>query len=304
MRTFLLTLLLIFLAFPLRAADRVWTPETLPMVHLQDMRRYVCNPDGILSEAVTDSIDALLFRLEKQKGVESVVVAVQKVEDGDCYTFAINLGRKYGVGSKKQQSGLVVVLSTEDRKYYILTGYGLEGTLPDAVCKRVENRLMVPAFKKGDWDKGMLLGIKALSGYILGDESLTPDQQGDDEDDLVGLLVLGVFIIVFIIVILVSSARKCPRCGKKALTKSMEKFLYTKGGWDYYQVISTCKHCGYSESKVERREHQDNDDSGLLAAAAMGSILSHRGGGGFGGGFGGGSFGGGGFGGGGAGGSF
>ena len=64
-----------------------------------------------------------------------------------------------------------------------------------------------------------------MSGYILSNESLTPDQQGDDEDDLVGLLVLGVFIIVFIIVILVSSARKCPRCGKKALTKSMEKFM-------------------------------------------------------------------------------
>jgi uncharacterized protein len=297
--------ILLLVSLPFRALAEVWTADNLPMVHLQDARRYVCNPDGVLSEATVDSMDAVLGHLEKTRGVQSVVVVVKEVADGDCYTFGMNLGRKYGIGSKKQQSGLIVVLSTEDRKYYILTGFGLEGSLPDAICKRIENRVMVPLLKEGDWDGAMLQGVKAISGYLQGDKSLKAEMEDDDSGSPVGLFVLLFFIVVFVLIMLLSNALKCPRCGKKALVKTAEKFLYTSGGWDYFQVISTCKHCGYSESIKVRRKHEDNDGGGLLTGILLGSMLGGRGGGsGFGGGFSGGSFGGGGFGGGGAGGGF
>ena len=299
--------LCILALLPLRVAGEAWTADNLPMVHLQDARRYVCNPDGVLSQTAVDSMDAVLGNLEATKGVQSVVVVVKEVADGDCYTFGMNLGRKYGIGSKKQQSGLIVVLSTEDRKYYILTGFGLEGALPDAVCKRIENRIMIPLLKAGDWDGAMFQGVKAISGYLQGDKSLKAEMDDSDEGSGVGLFVLLFFIVIFIVIMLRSNARKCPRCGKKTLVKTAEKYLYTSEGWDYFQVISTCKHCGYSESVKVRRKHEDNNGGGLLAGMLLGSMLGSRGDGGsdFGGGFGGGgSFGGGGFGGGGAGGGF
>ena len=53
------------------------------MVHLKDARRYVCNPDGVLSQAAVDSTDLLLQALEKEKGVETVVVVVEEEEESD-----------------------------------------------------------------------------------------------------------------------------------------------------------------------------------------------------------------------------
>ena len=299
-------LFVLMLLLPLQGGAEVWTADNLPMVHLQDARRYVCNPDGVLSPAAVTRMDEVLGNLEKTKGVQTVVVAVKQVADGDCYTFGMNLGKKYGVGSKKQQSGLIIVLSTEDRKYYILTGFGLEGALPDAICKRIEHRVMVPYLKKGDWDGAMTGCVQSVSAYLEGDTSLLAEEEDGGNTSWGGFFLLLVFILIFMGVLLRDHAHKCPRCGKKTLVKTAEKFLYTDREWDYYQVIYTCKHCSYSESAKEHRRHEDGGGGGgLIAGAILGSMLGSRGGGfGGGGGFSGGSFGGGGFGGGGAGGDF
>jgi uncharacterized protein len=306
-RLLLLFCLLLPALFAQGAAATVWTADNIPMVHLQDARRYVCNPDGVLSAAATDSIDAMLYQLEHTRGVQSVVVAVRRVKDADCYQFAMALGRKYGVGSKRQNTGLIVVLSTEDRRYQIIVGEGLEGTLPDAICKRIENRLMVPQLKAADWDGAMKQGVGALCRYIEGDAQLKAglDSDTDDGDDAVSLVMMLVFIFIFVASILFSRRRRCPNCHRRSYVKVSRTFLYTQGGWDYYRVVYACRRCGYTHVDTERDSHSDNDGGALLTGAVLGSLLGGRGGGGsFGGGFGGGSFGGGSFGGGGAGGGF
>ena len=315
MKYLLHTLIMWLCLIPLwsMAETKVWSADEVPMVHLQDARRYVCNPDGVLSQAAVDSMDLRLFQLEQTKGVQSVVVVVKRVENGDCYEFGMDLARKDGVGSKKQNTGLVFVLSTEDRRYYILTGYGLEGTLPDAICRRIEYTYMDPLLKQGDWDGAMTAGVRALCGYIEKDPELVAELAGDDDDAagaVVGILLLTLFVLAFLFVIVWSRYQKCPQCGKRAYTTTGEHYLYPRGGWDYFRVTQVCQSCKYTQSKVARRPHRDDSDDGLLAGAVLGSILSSGrgggsyGGGGFGGGFGGGSFGGGGFGGGGAGGGF
>ena len=138
-------------------------------------------------------------------------------QGGDAYRFGIDLGRKYGVGDKEKRTGLVVVLSTEDRTYQILTGYGLEGTLPDAICRRVENRVMVPLLKQGKWDAAMLSTMRALDTYIRRDGSLRPGAT-EKADDRSAWMALPVALVVLIILIGVFSlanhkkTRRCPRC--------------------------------------------------------------------------------------------
>ncbi len=279
-----------------------WTAETLPMVHLEDARRYVCNPENILRQETTDSIDAILYRLEHTKGVQSLVAVVKCIEGGDAYRFGMELARKYGVGSKKQNTGLIVILSTEDRKYQILTGNGLEGTLPDVICHRIEQQYMVPCLRQGNWDAAMLNGITAIGGYIDGDEELKAEVSDADElsDVLVTMLLMGA-IALFIFFLMMSSARKCPKCGKRSLSVVSRTFLYAKGNYKYYRVVRRCKQCGHN---VTTNEQTENEDVVALTGTVFGSILGN-GRGGRGGGFdGGGSFGGGSFGGGGAGGSF
>ena len=130
------------------------------MVHLQDARRYVSNPDGILSETTVYAIDTTLYALERETGIQTLVVAVGQIEGGDCFDFAYRLGRENGVGRKETDNGLVILLVTGERCIQFATGYGLEGDLPDAICKRIQVRYMNPHFSKDEWDAGMLEGVR------------------------------------------------------------------------------------------------------------------------------------------------
>lgn len=304
--------LLVMVMLPLMAiAQRAWTAETLPMVHLQDARRYVCNPEGILSQAAVDSTDALLAKLEKEKGIESVVVCVGHLEGGDPYQFGMDLARKYGIGDKKQRTGLIVILATGDRKYQILTGNGLEGSLPDAICRRIQNRVMVPLLKQGDWNNAIFLTMKSIDAYVRNDPSLMPKEAaGDSSDEMPGSvkgLILATFvmaIMLFFFYIKAERSSVCPHCHKRKLRIVKAKKI-TINGRRYIRYTYRCAACGYTED----RDRIDNNGEGLGTGGAFGfpfffGGIGGRGGSDGGGGFSGGSFGGGSFGGGGSGGSF
>lgn len=305
---FFIVLLASVFSTPLQA--EVWTADKLPMVHLQDHRRYVCDPENILTPTVRDSIDALLYALETEKGVQSVVAIVGQVENEDCYQFGMDIGRKYGVGSKTQRTGLVVVLSTRDRCYYILTGHGLEGSLPDAICRRIENQYMVPALKKGNWDQAMFQGISAITRYLHKDPTLFSERgngirQSEVNDQLYALFIVVVVLLIFFIVFWSKHQRKkCPRCGKYQLEPTSSSLIKKAHAPGKKHVIYVCRHCGYTVT----REEDDNDHLHRGGGSMLPPFIflggRPRGGGGFGGGFGGGSFGGGSFGGGGSGGRF
>ena len=140
--------LILLINVPLLA--KKYTIQEIPMVHLQDRTRYVSNPDNILTPSTVSDIDHILYALEQKTGIQVLVVAVSGIEGGDCFDFAYRLGKENGVGQKERNNGLVILLSTEERCIQFATGYGLEGVLPDAICKRIQNRYMVNHFGKGD----------------------------------------------------------------------------------------------------------------------------------------------------------
>ena len=306
-----LTILCMILVAALHAAT--YTPESLPIPYLQDKTQYVSNPDGILSQEAVDSLNFWLGKMEAEHGVQTVLAVVERIEGGDTYEFCMALGRKYGIGSKDQNSGLIILLSTGDRAYYILTGRGLEGTLPDAICKRIENHQMLPALREGEWDEAMLNTVRAIVLYVDGDESLVGSSDFDDNDDAIALIVficcMAFGISLIILAIWLDNRKKsyCPSCHQYKMKKirsytTKNKRLGIRTHHDTYR----CSNCNF----VKERHWDEDLHSGTGAAAAGGalggSIFGGGGGRSFGGGgfFGGGSFGGGSFGGGGAGGHF
>ena len=115
----------------------------VPMVHLMDRTRYVSNPDNILSQEAVAVMDSMLYALEEKTGIQAIVVALTGIEGGDCFDFAYRLGKENGVGEKGRDNGLVILLSTDERCVQFSTGYGLEGIMPDAICKRIQQKYMV-----------------------------------------------------------------------------------------------------------------------------------------------------------------
>ena len=165
MKKLIITLSL-FVCFFTQAKE--YTIKEIPMVHLQDRTRYVSNPDDILSPSSVSTMDSILYALEQKTGIQTLVVAVTGIEGGDCFDFAHRLGQEWGVGQKGRDNGLVILLSTDERCVQFATGYGLEGVLPDAICKRIQSRYMVEHLGKDDWDAGMVEGIRAVNSYLDG----------------------------------------------------------------------------------------------------------------------------------------
>lgn len=304
----------------LQIAARTWKPEEVPIPYLQDARRYVSNPENILSTTAVDSLDRMLFALERDKGVQTVVMVLDKLEGDDPYEFAMAVARKYGVGNKEKRTGLVVVLATGDRSYYFLTGNGLEAIITDGLIQQIEDRIFIPELKKENWDGAMVKAMSAIDQVCRGDDSLVRGKSSTDDGDA-GWILLFILLVgsVFIVSIIYTSekAKKapkvCPKCGQKEYRWKSEytSRSYRKG--HRTRVVQTfyhCSACGYEDSKREEHDDDFNASGAMLAGSILGEMARgrHRSGGwgsGLGGGgFGGGSFGGGSFGGGGGGGRF
>lgn len=287
----------------LKSLAIVYTPDNLPMPYLQDERRHTINPDGILSAETVATIDSLLYRAEHQYGVQAFCIVVGQVEGGDMFSFGIDLARKYKIGNAKQDTGLLFLLSTQDRSYYILTGHGLEGLLPDAICKRIENKYMLPYLKEGDWDNAMALAIAQTCSYFAGDETLKYEAEEEEEDEFAILVLVVIFILGFTFIVFGAAYQqsKCPKCGKHKLKKQSSILLSHKRGVKKKQVTYMCMNCGHLVQRIESEYEDDYHNPGGIIIGSGGFGGSHFGGGG---GFSGGHFGGGSFGGGGAGGRF
>lgn len=288
MKRFISTALFLCLLVTLQA-QKVYTTRNLPKVHLQDRTRYVCNPEGILSAAATDSIDRMLYALEQQTGIETVVAVVPSIGEEECFDFSHRLLNEWGVGKKEKNNGLVILLVTDQRCIQFYTGYGLEGDLPDAICKRIQTRYMIPYLKDGNWDAGMVAGVRAVCARL--DGSMENDTE-EEEDLSVGaalLIFMGFFGIGLLVVYLaMRAATRCPNCGQHKLQRSGSTLVSRRNGIRTEDVTYTCRNCGHQV--VRRQQSYDENYRG----GGSGPVI-FGGGGGFGGsgGFSGGSFGGG-----------
>lgn len=277
-------------------AQEVYTTKNIPKVHLQDKTRYVCNPAGILSAAACDSIDRMLYALEQQTGIETVVAVVPSIGNEDCFDFSHQLLNEWGVGKKGKNNGLVILLVTDQRCIQFYTGYGLEGDLPDAICKRIQTRYMIPYLKDGNWNDGMVAGVRAVCARLDGSMANDSSDEGD-EGFPIGLLLTVIGFFAVAIVAGISKARtatKCPNCGQHKLQRSSSALVSRHNGVKTEDVTYTCLNCGH---KVVRRQQSYDENyrggggGGPIIFGGMGGGRGFGGGGG--GGFSGGSFGGG-----------
>ena len=297
LRSLLIMVCVALLSGPLSAM----TVDEVPNIHLKDARQYVTDPSAILSTAARDSINLMLGQLEEGSGIEVAVVMLPSIGNDDIFDFAHNLFRKWGIGKKKENNGLLVLFVMDQHKVRFTTGYGLEGTLTDALSKRIQMNEMVPAFKEGKWDEGMVKGVRATVAILKGE--VAADQygaNGNDEElttfDVIAISM--VFIIIILVIVLACRDKKCPKCKKHAMkTVSTQRLKIALGHGRVKRIIRTtyvCQNCGHQIT----HDTDDNDDDKLNAALAAASIarMAMRGssGGSTGGSFGGGSTGGGG----------
>ena len=291
-----ITILCLLLACALPAFAGTYRPEQIPNVQRMDRQRYVSDPDGILSAEAVARIDFVCASLRERGLAQVAVVAVDDIAGGDTFSFAVELFRGWGVGSAKSNNGLGILLVKELREIRFVTGGGLEGILPDALCKRIQTTYMLPAFRKGDYSAGMVAGIEAAATILEGGEV---DLSGDSGDDLpawmIFLIVFGFIVGPLGLVLVVYFVRhRCPQCHKFTLRQDSQRVLSVTQNYRLVEYTYVCSNCGAVVKRQAKNLRDDNFGGGAGGGTIIGGGFGRSSGGGFGGGFGGGSFGGGG----------
>lgn len=300
MKRFLLLFCLLFVPC-LAAQTETYRVEDIPNVQRADRTRYVSNPDGILSDEAVAHIDRLCAALRERAVAQVAVVAVDDIAGGDVFDFAIDLFSAWGVGQARNDNGLGILLVKDRREIRFVTGGGLEGVLPDAICKRIQLKYMLPAFRQGDYSLGMVQGVEAVSQLLEGSELDLggTDTAGDELPAWAVFLIVTGFVVVPMGVILLGyyARKRCPKCHKLTLRQQSSDILKVTPNYRLVEYTYVCSNCG----AVVKRQAKNLRDDNFGGGAGGGMIIGGRGFGGFGGGSRGGGFGGGSFGGGGAG---
>jgi len=196
---------------------------------------YVSNPDKILDQQTVAEIDTALALLEKKTTVQVAVVALASIGDADIVEFGQKLFTLWGIGRKENDNGLLLLLVRDQRTIRFHTGYGVEGVLPDFVCKRIQMKYMVPEFKNGNYGAGILAGIRQIELIITNPqhaEELKAEEKKDVSDWTGFVFILCIVFAPIVITAFIVKATKGQFADSKdASETSHPEMRLTRLGW-------------------------------------------------------------------------
>lgn len=192
----------------------------------------------ILPEQAKTAVETKSRELEEKSGIQLVVATTPSLQGTDIESFANGLFRFWKLGEAKKNNGVLFLIAPNERKMRIEVGYGLEGTLTDALSKVIIATAVTPKFKAGDFGAGVERGVDAIIEVLSGDAAewqkrVKVREEGHDAlDDLVPLIMIALFIFVFLA--MVNDARG----GRRAYRGGRGPIVYLppsrdpwSGGW-------------------------------------------------------------------------
>ncbi len=121
---------------------------------------------GVLSPAERTSLEDRVFELRRKTGAQFAVVILQSLEGGQIDDFANKLFKKWSVGEKGKDNGILLLVAIEDRKARVEVGYGIEPILPDALAGRVLDEQLFPAFKRQRYAAGLNQAVSRIAEIV------------------------------------------------------------------------------------------------------------------------------------------
>jgi uncharacterized protein len=148
-------------------------------------------------------LETKLYEFDNTTSNQITVVIVPRLDGKDVADAAIELGRKWGVGNKKSNNGVILLVSVEDRKLNISPGYGLEKALPDLTCQQIIENIIVPDFKGNDYYAGISQGTDAIMQATKGEFQAPENYNRRGKSSGIGRIIF--FIIIIVVLLAISS---------------------------------------------------------------------------------------------------
>lgn len=172
--------------------------EALPTPVFPPLSGRVVDAAGLLDEAAKQRLDNFLRGHEKAATNQVVVAILPDLQGYDIESFGYQLGRHWGIGQKDVNNGVLLIVALQERQVRIEVGYGLEGTLTDAIAANIVNTVIVPAFKRGRFAEGVEAGAAAIVQALGGEYQASPtaESTGGGKTPIL-LLILFLVLISF-----------------------------------------------------------------------------------------------------------
>jgi uncharacterized protein len=123
----------------------------------------------ILSSGSVQVIEQALRTLEREESTQVAVLTIPSLKGENLEQYSLKVAETWKIGQQGTDNGALLLIAVNDRKIRIETGYGLEGSLTDLVAGRIIRERIVPAFRRGDYDQGVIDGVGAMIAAVKGD---------------------------------------------------------------------------------------------------------------------------------------
>ncbi|MEI3802016.1 uncharacterized protein SAMN05660461_6394 [Chitinophaga ginsengisegetis] len=153
---------------------------------------------GVLLKTEDDALEQKVVAYFDSTSTQIAIVTLKSIGDYDISQVSLKILRDWGIGTKGKNNGILILVSVEDRKIRIETGYGMEGVVPDAVANQIIAQIIKPAFREGHYYQGLDGAVEAIQKAAAGEYRADPRQSKP------GISPGAIFLIIMVIVIIVS----------------------------------------------------------------------------------------------------
>lgn len=191
----------------LAAAALLWTVISSLALTFPALTGRIVDQANIISPDARAAIEPKLADLETKSGIQLVVATVNSLEGQEIEPYANELFRTWKLGEKTKNNGVLLLVAPKERRVRIEVGYGLEGTLTDALAKVIITNAMTPRFKGGNFSDGISRGVDDIITVLTTDASQwekrpslrLENQPSNDPVNWVLILVVIVVIVLLVV---------------------------------------------------------------------------------------------------------
>jgi uncharacterized protein len=166
---------------------------------------WVHDEANILSAQAKSSLESIIQAERDSTSNQIAILIIPSLQGGSLEEYALRVAETWQPGEKEKDNGVLLLIAIDDRLMRIETGYGLEGSLTDAISSRIIRNEIAPRFRNGDYDGGVEAGvmtiIQAIKGEYVNEEPAVRKRNSKSSP-------LATIIIIIIIIIIASRRRR------------------------------------------------------------------------------------------------
>jgi uncharacterized protein len=198
---------------------------------------------NVVSASTAQQLNQELEQFERDTSNQIVVAIYPEMQsDSSIEDYTVRVAQSWKVGQKLKSNGAVLFVFIQNHKLYIQVGYGLEGALPDALCKQIIDTEIAPHFKQGDYDAGLTTGVNAILAATKGEYKGT----GSTVEEPQGVTSAGIFFIVFISIVFLAIIFQWIARAHAYASYSNRGYDHGMWYWLLYSMLANSGGGGYS----------------------------------------------------------